>query len=225
MLVLLDDQTFGHTRAIVGVVTDTRARAVAEPAQPLILLPHAQYPNVFRPTVAVRSSLPPHVIAAAVRERLRRFDPQLLVQRTVTMNEVVSGALSRPRFNLLLVGGFAGIALGLAAIGVYGVVALLVNQRTREIGVRVALGARSADILRTVFMEGLSPVAFGAVAGVLGAVAAATAIRSLLFDVSRLDPVSFALAPIALAAVAVTAAYLPARRALLIDPMSALREE
>ncbi|MGH9371885.1 MAG: FtsX-like permease family protein, partial [Vicinamibacterales bacterium] len=224
-LVLFDDQTFGRTRTIVGIVADMRVRAVAEAARPMIFLPHAQYPNVTRPTIAVRSSLPPDVIAGAVRERLRLFDPQLLVLRTRTMNDVVSGALSRPRFNLLLVGSFAVVALGLAAIGTYGVVALLVTQRTREIGIRVALGARRPDILHLVVREGMSPVFVGAAAGVVGSVAATSAIRSMLFGVTRLDPVSFAVAPVVLAAVALLACYLAARGALRVDLLIALREE
>ena len=114
-LVLFDDQTFGGTRTVVGIIADTRGRAVAEAGRPAIYLPHAQSPQVFRPTIAVRSALPPDVTAAAIRERLRQFDPQLLVLRTRPMNDVVSGALSRPRFNLLLVGSFAVVALGLAA--------------------------------------------------------------------------------------------------------------
>ena len=222
---LFDDQAFGGTRRVVGIIADTRGRAVAEAGRPAIYLPHAQSPQVFRPTIAVRSSLPPDAIAGAVRERLRQFDPQLLVLRTTPMDDVVSGALSRPRFNLLLVASFAVVALGLAAIGIYGVVALLVARRTREIGIRVALGARRADILRVVVLEGMSPVLVGAAAGVAGSLAATRAISSMLFGVSRLDPVSFAVAPVMLAAVALLACYLPARAALRIDPLAALREE
>ena len=224
-IVLFDDQTFGRTRTIIGIVADTRVRAVAEAGRPMIYLPHAQYPNVFRPTVAVRSLLPPDVIARAVRDRLHLFDPQLLVLRTRAMNDVVSGALSRPRFNLLLVGSFAVVSLGLAAIGIYGVVAFLVTQRTREIGIRVALGARRADILRIVVLDGMSPVLFGAVAGIVGSLVATIGIRSLLFGVTRLDPVSCAVAPVVLAAVALLACYLPARGALRVDPLLALRDE
>ena len=224
-LVLFDDQTFGGTRTIVGIIADTRGRAVGEPGEPTIYLPHAQSPQVFRPTIAVRSSLPADVIAPAVRERLELFDPQLLVLRARPMNDVVSGALSRPRFNLLLVASFAAVALGLAGIGIYGVVTLLVTQRTREIGIRVALGALRADILRVVLVEGMSPVLIGAIAGVAGSLAVTSAIRSMLFGVTRLDPLSFAVAPVVLAAVALLACYLPARVALRVDPLVALREE
>jgi putative ABC transport system permease protein len=224
-LVLFDDQTYSSSRIVVGVVADVRGHAVAETATPAVFLPHAQHPGVFRPSLVVRSALPPEALAAAVRERLRTFDPQLIVLRTRPMNDVVSGALSRPRFNLLLIASFAAVALVLAAIGIYGVVAFLVTQRTREIGIRMALGARGADVLRLVLRQGMFPVLLGAMAGVLGAVAATKAIRSMLFGVTPLDPVSLAVAPALLAAVALLACYLPARRATRVDPLVALRDE
>ena len=224
-LVLYDDQTFGWTRTIVGVVADIRAIAVTEAARPVIFLPHAQYPNVFRPTIAVRSTLPTDAIAGVIRERLRVFDPQLLILRTRAMDEIVSGALSRPRFNLLIMGTFALMALGLAAIGIYGVVAFLVAQRTREIGIRMALGARAADVLGLVLREGMSPVLLGAAGGMLAAIAATRAIRTMLFGVTPLDAISLAAAPALLAVVALIACYLPARRALRVDPIVALRED
>jgi putative ABC transport system permease protein len=224
-LVIFDDQTYSSSRVIVGIVADVRANAVAAAAEPAIYLPHAQHPGVFRPSLVVRSTVPAGTLAAAVRDRLRAYDPQLLVLRTRTMDEVVSGALSRPRFNLLLLVSFALVALGLAAIGIYGVVAFLVTQRTREIGIRMALGARAADVLRLVVREGMAPVVFGAGAGVVASLAATRAIRSLLFGVTPLDPISIAAAPALLAAVALVACYLPARRATRVDPLVALREE
>jgi len=142
-----------------------------------------------------------------------------------TMDDVVSGALSRPRFNLVLVGSFALVALVLSAIGIYGVVAFLVTERTREIGIRMALGARAGDVVRLVLREGLSPVLFGGGAGILGSLVATQAIRSMLFGVTQLDAVSFAAAPALLAAVALLACYVPARRATRVDPLVALREE
>jgi putative ABC transport system permease protein len=180
---------------------------------------------VFRPSLVVRSTLPAATLATAVRDRLRTYDPQLLVLRTRTMNEVVFGALSRPRFNLLLLVSFATVALALAAIGIYGVVAFLVTQRTREIGIRMALGARAADVLRLVVREGMAPVMFGAGAGVIASLAATRALRSMLFGVTPLDPMSVAAGPALLAAVALVACYLPARRATRVDPLVALREE
>jgi predicted permease len=224
-LVLRDAEEFGAVRTIVGVVADVRQRAVTETAVPAAYIPHAQQPDVFRPMIAVRSALPPEAIAGAIRERLRAFDPQLLVLRIRPMDEIVSGALARPRFNLLLIGSFALIALGLAAVGIYGVVAFLVTQRTREIGIRMALGARAADVLRLVLREGMTPVVVGGVGGMIAAVAATRGIRSMLFGVTPLDPVSFAAAPALLAAVALLACYLPARRATRVDPLVALRDE
>lgn len=224
-LVVADASTFGWSRTIVGVVADVRSAKVAEAARPAIFLPHAQNPDVFRPTIAVRSSLPVDAIVGPMRDRIRAFDPQLLVMRTRPMGEIVSGALSRPRFNLLLVTTFAVLALGLAAVGIYGVVAYLVTQRTREIGIRMALGARPGDLLRLVLREGMAPVVLGGVAGMVAALAATQAIRTMLFGVTPLDAVSFAAAPAILAAVALLACYLPARRATRVDPLVALRDE
>ena len=225
MVVLFDDETFGGTRTIIGVVADVRSRAIADPGAPMIFLPHAQHPDVFRPTLVVRSSLPPRVLAPAIRARIHAYDPQLLVLRTRPMQEVVSGALSRPRFHLLLVGSFAIVALGLAAVGIYGVAAMSVTRRTREIGIRMALGAQAGDVLGRVLAQGMWPVAFGSLAGLAGAAGVTRALRSMLFGVTALDTVSFALAPLVLAAVALLACYLPARRALRVDPIVALREE
>ncbi len=224
-VVVFDDQTFSSSRGIVGVVADVRAHQVSAAGQPAIFLPHGQHPGVFRPTIALRTTLSPESMADTMRARLRVFDPQLMVLRTRTMQDVVSGALSRPRFNLLLFGGFALLALGLAAVGIYGVVAHLVAQRTREIGIRMALGARAADVLRLILREGMVPVVLGAGAGMLAALAATRAVRSMLFGVTPLDPVSFAAAPTLLVSVALLACYLPARRATRVDPLVALRDE
>lgn len=224
-LVLFDDQTFGGTRTIVGIAADMRSHAVAEAGRPAIFLPHAEHPNVFRPTLVIRSALPPASLVATMRERLHTFDPQLLVLRTRPLGDVVGDSLSRPRFNLLLVASFATVALGLAALGIYGVVAILVTERTREIGIRMALGAQAGDVVGLVLREGMGPTVLGALTGLGLSVAAARAIGSLLFGVSDTDPVSFATAPALLTAVALLACYLPARRALRVDPIAALRDE
>jgi putative ABC transport system permease protein len=224
-IVLPDAQTFGAARTIIGVVSDVRGHTVAEAPRPGVLIPHEQNPDVLRPSLVLRSSLPFEATAAVVRQRIAEFDPQLLVLRIRPMDEIVSGALSRPRFNLLLLASFATVALLLAAIGIYGVLAYLVTQRTREIGIRMALGARAADVLRLVLREGMTPVVLGAGAGMVGALAGTRAIGSLLFGVTPLDPVSFAIAPALLATVALLACYLPARRATRVDPLVALRDE
>jgi predicted permease len=224
-LVLYDDQTFGWSRTIVGVVADVRSHTVADPAGPAVFIPHAQHPDIFLPSLVVRSSLPADVFSTAVRDRIAAYDAQLLVQRVQPMTEVVSGALSRPRFNLLLVGSVAALGLVLAAIGIYGVVSFLVTQRTREIGIRMALGAQRPDVMRLVLREAMSPVAIGAAIGLVAATAVANAIASLLFGVRPLDPSSLLAAPLLLTAAALLASYLPARRATRVDALVALREE
>jgi putative ABC transport system permease protein len=223
-IIVYDDQEFGWSRTIVGVVGAVRGHAIADAARPAIYIPHAQHPDVFVPSLLVRSTLPPDALATVIRARIAAYDPGLLVQRIRPMDDVVSGALSRPRFNLVLLSAFALVALVLSAVGIYGVLAFLVTQRTREIGIRMALGARAADVLRLVLHEGMTPVALGGVAGMLAAVLATRALRSMLFGVTPLDPVSFAAAPALLALVALLACYLPARRATRVDPLVALRE-
>ena len=224
-LVIYDDQAFGWLRTIVGVVGDVRGRAVAEAPRPAVYVPHPQHPDVFRPTLAVRSSLPPDAIAAAIRQRITEVDPLLLVQRIRPMDDVVSSALSRPRFNLLLLSSFALIALALSAVGIYGVLAYLVAQRTREIGIRMALGARARDVVSLVLKEGMAPVLVGGAAGLVASLLATQLLRTLLFGVTPLDPVSLVAAPAILATVALVACYVPARRAAAVDPLVALRDE
>ena len=224
-LVVYDDQEFGVVRTIIGVVADVRGRAVTEAPRPAAFIPHGQHPDVFRPTIIVRSAGSFDAVAGSLRARLAAYDPRLLVLRIRPLDAVISGALSRPRFNLLLLSAFAAVALVLSAVGIYGVLAFLVTQRTREIGIRMALGARSADVVRLVLREGMAPVVVGGAAGLVAALGATRAIRSMLFGVTPLDPVSFAAAPALLAAVALLACYLPARRATRVDPLVALRDE
>jgi predicted permease len=224
-LVVYDDQAFGVAKTIVGVVSDVRGRTVAEAPGPVVFIPHAQHPDVVRPSLVIRSNLPFASVAVVIRQRLAEYDPQLLILRMRPMEAVVSSALSRPRFNVLLLWSFAIVALALASVGIYGILAYLVTQRTREIGIRMALGARAADVVRLVLREGMTPVAFGGIAGMLAAVLATRALRSMLFGVTPLDPVSFAAAPAVLAIVAALACYLPARRATRVDPLVALRDE
>jgi predicted permease len=209
---------------IVGVVANLRGTDVATIEAPAIYVPWGEMPG-FRLSLVARTAVAGPSIAGPLRARLQAFDPQLLVSRVRPMGDVVSGAVSRPRFNLVLVASFAILALALAAVGIHGVVAYLVVQRTREVGVRLALGALPADVRSLMMRQGLAPVLVGIGAGALVAAGATRVLRTLLFGVGSADPASFAGAAFVLGLVASVAAYAAARRVTSIDPVVALRQE
>jgi putative ABC transport system permease protein len=213
-----------ESSVIVGIAADVRQDGVASPAQPAVYVPFGEVSG-FRLSLVIRTTVPPASLAAPVLDRLRHVDPQLMVSNVRPLDAVVMHAVAGPRFNLLLVGSFAVLALALAAIGIYGVVAYLVSQRTREFGIRFALGARREHVLRLVVRDGLRPVLLGAAAGAAGAVVAAHALGGLLFGVAPLDPASFAGVPVLVLTVALAAAALPAWRASRFDPILVLRDE
>lgn len=213
-----------ESSVVVGIAADVRQDGVASPAEPAVYVPFGEVPG-FRLSVVIRTTLPPASLAPPVLDRLRQADPQLMVSNVRPLDVVVANAVAGPRFNLLLVASFAVLALALAAIGIHGVVTYLVTQRTREIGIRIALGAGREDVLRLVVADGLRPVLFGSVAGAVGALVAAHALRGLLFGVAPLDPVSFAGVPVLLLTVALLAAAVPALRATHVDPILVLRDE
>jgi ABC-type antimicrobial peptide transport system permease subunit len=161
----------------------------------------------------------------AVEKIVRGLDPELPVARVATLEEVVARSIGGPRFYMLLLGAFAGMAVFLAALGIFGVMSYAVVQRSREIGIRVALGARPADVLGMVLRHAALLVAAGVAAGLLGALALSRTIRSLLFELSATDPATLGGMAVLLAAVALLASYLPARRAMRVDPVIALRAE
>ena len=175
--------------------------------------------------LAVQTSVSPDTLASAIREQVRGLDPDQPVTSIRTMDELVERTLSGAKFTLLLFGLFAVLALVLAAIGIYGVMATAVTQRTHEIGLRMALGAQKRDVLRLVIGEGMIQVFIGIAAGLAAAVALTRLMSSLLFGVSATDPVTLALITLLLASVALLACYLPARRATKVDPLVALRYE
>jgi predicted permease len=221
-LFLFDDQSFAAYRTIVGVVRDARAEAVETAAAPTVFLPFGQHPGRGM-SLVVRSDLPPGDLTGTVTSRLRAYDDAISISRVQPLDETVSGALSRPRFTLFLVAGFAVLALLIASVGVFGIVGYLVTRRTQEIGIRVALGASPGSVLGLVLREGLRPVLLGLGAGCLAAVVVARAMRSLLYELAPLDGPSFVAAAAVLLAASFIAAVVPARRAAGVDPLQSLR--
>jgi putative ABC transport system permease protein len=175
--------------------------------------------------VAVRSSGTPESLVPAIRERVHELDPSLALSQVRTEDEWVSSTAAQPRFNAVLLATFASVALIMAAIGIYGVLAYSVNQRTREIGLRMALGAQRGDVLRLIVREGMTVALIGVAAGLAGALALGRLLSSLVFGVAVRDPYTFAGVAVLLAGVALAACVLPARRASRVDPMAALRYE
>ena len=210
---------------IVGVVNDTRqALAPGTPIEPAIYWPAAQY---VRGAIyfVVRTSIDPQRVIAPIRSTLAGMDRDLVPSRITTLEQLIERSARRPRFNGLLLGLFAAIALVLAMVGVYGLTAYAVGQRTREIGLRISLGATAADVLRLVLGDGVRAAAIGGIAGLAGAMLLARAMRSLVVGIEPLDPVAFGAAALLLAAVAAAAMILPARRAMRVDPALALRSD
>ncbi len=211
-------------REIVGIVGDVRDVALGQDPGPMMYVPFAQAP-FWGANVVVRSTLSPSSVAMAIRQEVRKLDKELPVTDVATMPDVLEASLSQPRFRTFLLGLFAAMALVLAATGIFGVISYSVSCRTNEIGVRVALGASRGAILRMVLRETLVLTFVGLAVGVPSALAASRLIGQLLFDVSTHDPATLATVALALAAVATLAGYVPARRAMRVDPIVALRSE
>jgi len=209
---------------IVGIVADARQTELQAAPEPTIFLTNSQAPMYFARFV-VRTRGDPRSMAGAVEPALHRVDPDQAVSSVETMQEVFADSVSRPRFQLVLLLVFAGMAVLLATLGVYGVVSYSVSQRTQEIGVRMALGAQSGDVSRLVLREGLLLGGLGVALGLAGAVAFTRLLRTLLFEVTPTDPPTLAVVALLLLAVSITATLLPARRAAKVDPMVALRYE
>jgi len=176
-------------------------------------------------TLVVRTAVPPESLTAAVRQAVQEVDPGLPLYKVATMDEVIAKSLAGHRLNLWLLAIFAGIALVLSAAGLYGVISYLVAQRTREIGVRLALGAQTRDVIGLVMRQGARLTAVGIGLGLLGALAFTRVLASLLFGVSTRDPLTFSGVAALLAAVALLATWLPARRAARVEPIVAIRNE
>ena len=175
--------------------------------------------------LAVRSQTDPASLTSAVIGQIHSLDPDLTVVRIRTMAQVISSSVAGPRFNTLLLGVFAAVALFLAAIGIYGVMAYATAQQTHEIGIRLALGAQPRNVLYHVLRRGVRLAGVGATFGVAAALALTRLMAGLLYDVSATDPVTFSCVVILLLAIALLACYIPARRAMRVDPIVALRYE
>ena len=211
----------GPWATIVGIAKTAQIKDLAEQSKGTFYLPA----YVSMSTLLVRTSGDPKPLAGAIREQVLAVDPNQPVFDVKTMEERVAVTLETRRFAVVLLGIFGALALLLAAIGLYGVLAFAVSQRTREIGIHMALGARTRDVLLMVIRQGMSLVLIGVVLGVAGAYAVTRTIRSLLFEVGTTDPVTFVLVSVLLAVVGFVACYFPARRATKVDPLVALRYE
>jgi len=214
----------GPLIAVVGVVEDVRPGAVDRELPPLIYRPHDQWASGPM-TLVVRTAQDPAALTPAVRAEISKIDPNLPIPAIRTMREIVSASIAPRRFQMLLTSLFAFVALLLGAVGVYGVVSYSVACRTRDIGLRIALGAMRGDVMRWVFALGMQPVLIGLLVGLGGAIAIARTLRSLLFGITPTDPVSLGSVALVLQLSSGLACYLPARRAARLDPMVALRHE
>lgn len=215
---------------IVGVVGDTRVDGLRGPYRAQVFLPHAQLASSQGSTgrsltIAIRTAGDPSSVVAPARAIVREFDSRLPVANLRTMDGVLATAVAPERFTASLLDGFAAIALLLAAVGVYGVTSYTVSRRTREIGIRMALGARSGNVLAKVTRESAGPVVLGALLGLALGLAGAGLLSRFVFGIGVRDPLTFGAAPLVLLLVATAATWLPARRASRIDPMEALRYE
>jgi len=220
-------------REVVGVVGDVKEDSLGQtrpvealywPLSQMTAQPGETW-RAFGMSLAVRTSADPASAASAVTAAVHRVDSQLPVEHVVTMEGLVSASLFSQRFNVLLLGAFAGLALVLAAVGIYGVLSYTVRRRVREIGIRMALGASHSDVLRLVVTDGMKPILLGVALGLAAALALSRVVASLIFGVRATDPLTFAAVALLLVAVGLLATVLPAYRATRVEPVRILREE
>jgi predicted permease len=218
--------SFGGEHTIIGVAGDVRSFGLDAEIGPMVYGSAMVYSGWNPMSLVVRSALDdPQSHVESIREVIRQIDPTVPVFDVAQLDDLLSASLGPRRFNMYLLGCFAAIALTLASVGLFGILAYLVSQRSRDIGIRLALGAARADILKLILRQGLGLALTGAVIGVVVAFLAANTIQSLVFSVSPRDPLTFVAVPMILLAIALLACYVPARRAMSVDPLVALRAE
>jgi putative ABC transport system permease protein len=209
---------------IVGIVGDARQLTLDTPVAPAIYIPVTQMPYPFLTFVVRTTGADAAAALPLMRRELKAMDPALALHDVQSLRAVVDTSMARQRFSMIVIGIFAAAALALAMIGLYGVIAYSVAQRTREIGVRMALGARPRDVVRLVVGEGVRVTAAGVVVGLIVAFAVTRLMRSLLYDVTPADAGIYIVVALLTGGVAVLASYVPARRATRVNPTTALRE-
>jgi predicted permease len=213
-----------HT--VVGVAADVRYAAMGTAPLPVVYVPFAQgAEGTTTMYLVARSEGDPLALAAGIRDRVRQVDRDIPTSAVRSMEDRVSASLASPRLQAIVLGTFAGLALGLAGVGIYGVMSYSMRQRTREIGIRMAIGASSRSILGLFLKRGFAIVYAGIACGLVAAFALTRVLRTLLFEVSPSDPIVFAGVTVVLAAVAMAAAWIPAHRATRLEPLVALRED
>jgi putative ABC transport system permease protein len=209
---------------IAGIVGKTKTDGLDAPYEPHIFLSESQFPG-YALDVYIRTNARPENLGEPIRREVQAVDPNLPVFGVRTLDSVVSESLASRRFAMRLIVFFAATALLLAGVGIYGVMAYFVSQRTREIGIRVALGAAPRHISRLILGRGMALTAAGIVLGIIGAAALTRFLATLIFGVAPMDPLTFVMGAAVLGGVALAACYIPARRAMRVDPMVALRYE
>ena len=213
-----------HPYQIVGVVADVRQKSLDRDPKPGVFLATLQEPTtpVF---LVARTHGDPRQLIKAIESEIRALDRDMPIADVKTMDQYVSDSVAAPRFNTILLGSFAALALILAAVGIFGVISYSVAQRTQELGIRRALGARTGNVMALVLGQGMGLTAIGVAIGLAGAFVLARLLQSLLFGIASTDPITYAAVAAVLSSVAFVASFLPARRAARIDPMVALRHE
>jgi len=215
----------GTPREIVGVVSTERHAGIAAEPHNGAYVPMLQFPRAGQLTVLVRTQSDPAALTGALRHAIHDIDPVLAVFEAQPMAAVIAASVATPRFSTVLLSTFAGVALLLAAIGLYGVISHVVSQRTREIGIRMALGASRGTVLRMIVGRGLVLAVIGVAAGLAAAAATVRLFAALLFGVGVLHLPTYAASGLVLLAIGAIASYVPARRAMRVDPVVALRTE